>query len=104
MPVGLVEIPQLAHLLLERVSSKHPVLGLDHLPDFKRQPREGDRGGVPIAPGVLLPFCPHLVVALADRGLALRDTRSELAVVSKALLAQSGERRNAENGIAQCAD
>jgi hypothetical protein len=38
MAIGLVEIPQLAHLLLEVVGGQHPVLVLDHLPDLEREP------------------------------------------------------------------
>src|SRR5258708_13262104 len=99
MPIRLVEIPELAHLLLECVRREHPVLGLDHLPGFERQPRESDRGGVPIAPGVLLPFCPDLIVAFADRGFALRDAGSQFAVAGDALLAYPGEPRNAPRVI-----
>ena len=38
MAIGPVEIPQLAHLLLEIVGGEHPVLVLDHLPHFEREP------------------------------------------------------------------
>src|SRR5260370_34967610 len=54
--------------------------------------------------GLVLPFFPHLVVALADRGAALGDAGSELAVARDALLADAGERRNGERGVAQRPD
>ena len=37
MTIGLVEFPELPHLLFEIVGGEHPVLVLDHLPDFQRQ-------------------------------------------------------------------
>ena len=60
MPVRLVEVPELAHLLLEVVGGEHPILVLDDLPDLQRQPREGQRRGIPVLARVLLPFRPDL--------------------------------------------
>src|SRR5215471_6077197 len=90
MPVGLVEIPELSHLLLERVGGQHPVFVLDHVPDFERQPLERDRRGVPVLPRLLLPLGPDLTVPLADRGFALIDARRELRVAADPRLADAG--------------
>src|SRR4029077_7658502 len=70
----------------------------------ERQAGEGDWRGIPIAPRLLLPFCPDFVVALGDSGFALGVAGRELALARDALLAQPRELRNAERGIAQGAD
>src|SRR5262249_18384720 len=67
----------------------------------EREPRKRDRRGVPVPARLLLPFLPHRVVALADRGLALGDAARERGIASDALLAGAGERRDAERGVAQ---
>ena len=83
--IRLVEVPELAHLLLEAVGGEHPILVLDHLPDFERQAREGDGRGVPVLVRLLLPLGPDLVMPFADRDLALSDARLELCVAGDAL-------------------
>src|SRR5207237_6725216 len=104
MTVGLVEVPQPAHLMLEVVGGEDPVLVLDHLPDFERKPREGDRRGIPILVRLLLPFRPHLVVAPADRRLALGNALLENRIAGDASPADAGELGDAERGVAERAD
>src|SRR5262249_22394577 len=53
---------------------------------------------------LFLPFCPDRVVALGDPGFALGDTGSELAVARNTRLAETGEGRDAQRGVAQGAD
>src|SRR5262249_36388951 len=53
---------------------------------------------------LLLPFCPDLVMALADRSFALGDAGPELAVARDALLADAVECRDCERGVAQRPD
>ena len=102
MAVGLVEIPQLAHLLLEVVGGQHPVLVLDHLPDLEREPREGDRRGVPVLARLLLPRSPRpRRGACRSRVLRVGDARRELGVAGDALLADAGELGDAERGVAE---
>src|SRR5205814_3330782 len=71
------------------------------LPDFEREPLEGDGRGVPVLARVVLPLGPDLVVALADRDLALLDALLELGVAGDPRLADAGELRDADRRVAE---
>ena len=57
--VGLVEVPLLAHLVLQVVGRQHPVVILDHVVDLVAEARHGDRRRVPVLARLLLPLAPR---------------------------------------------
>src|SRR4029077_18544307 len=71
------------------------------VPDLHGEPRERERGGIPVLPRFLLPLRPDLIVALADRDLAVGDLLLEVGVAADPLLAGFDQRRNAERGVAE---
>ncbi len=101
MAVRLVEVPDLADLALEVVRGQHPVLVLDDVPDLMGETPERDRRGVPVLPRLLLPLRPDLVVAFADRGLAVRNLFLELGVVLDTILTRLDQRRDAQRRVTQ---
>src|SRR5262249_36009524 len=104
MAIRAVEVPQLADLLLEIIGREHPVLVLDHLPDLKREPGEGDGRRIPVPARLLLPFRPHLAVAFGDGPLAFGDAVLEARVAGDAFFANAGELRDRKNGVTERAD
>ena len=104
MAIGLVEVPELAHLLLEIVGGEHPVLVLDHVPDFDREPRKVIGEASQFLRASSCHFAQtsswRLPIATLRSAMRLR----ELGVAGDALLAEAGELRDAERGVAERAD
>src|SRR5262249_60869710 len=69
--------------------------------DLAGEPLEGDRGSVPVLLGVLLPLGPDLVVAFADRDLAILDLLLEAGIVGEPLLADTGQLGDPDLGVAE---
>src|SRR5260221_711920 len=75
VPVRLVEVPQDARPVLQRIGRQHPVFVLDRVPDLSRKARQRDRARVPILLRFLLPAFARLC---AERLRRLATPRSIL--------------------------
>src|SRR5690242_11598525 len=66
VPVGLVEIPELARPVREGIGGEHPILILDDVPDLACQAGSRRRRCVPVLPCFLLPVPAGVRVDPAD--------------------------------------